>query len=247
MPIMKTELHHALGRQFETYTGKLCQSGIDPGLCLPRTDWQPIQIYPKIVQIVAGITAGVLVGPELGRDTLWIDTMLDNTKDFITASVLLKFWPAWTRSIVKFTMPQIWRIRQNNKIVQGFIAEVLCDSDQEKNHAHSIHDILAMVPEDRKTDYSFQANCQLGLYAVGLPTTARMLCHALFDLATYPGYIPILREEIYSARKFEFGSTVEYCNALVKMDSFIKESMRLRAGPICMYSLPLSEPWMIAD
>jgi cytochrome P450 len=203
----------------------------DFGFYLPRTDWEPIQVLPKMTQIVAAITSGILVGPDLCRDELWINTIINNTKDFLTAATILKFWPAWLRSTVKFTIPQIWRIWRHNKTTGRMVSAVLKHPGYEKKHVDAVHGISDMVPEDRKTDYSFQANCQLGLAAAGIHTTARMLCHVLFDLATHPEYLPILREEIYSTSKPE-SYVLEYFNSLKKMDSFMKESMRLHGGAI---------------
>jgi len=193
-----------------------------------------------MTQIVAAITSGIFVGPDLCREPLWINTIINNTKDFLTAAILLKFWPPLLRYLVKFTMPQIWRVWQHNKTARKMVSKALERPGYDDKHVDAVHGISAMVPENRKTDYSFQANCQLGLAAAGIHTTARMICHVLFDLAKHPEYLPILREEIYSSSKPE-GYDLEYFNSLKKMDSFMKESMRLHGGSIGKCHLPAFE------
>jgi hypothetical protein len=199
-------------------------------LDLPRTDWQAIKIHPKIVRTVAAITSGIFVGPEICRDEVWINTIIDYTRDIVSAITLLKYWPACLRSISKFFMPEIWRVRHHNNTARRMVSEALQRPSHEK-HIDAVHGVLAMVPQNRKTDYRFQGKAQLGIAAAGLHTTVRMLYHVFFDLATYPEYIPLLRQEIKSVLGESCdGYTVENFNLLKKMDSFMKESMRLQGG-----------------
>ncbi|KAJ3812195.1 cytochrome P450 [Lentinula aff. lateritia] len=55
------------------------------------------------------------------------------------------------------------------------------------------------------------------------------LTQALFDLATFPAYIPELRAEVESIVKEE-GISKDSIGKMYKLDSFVKESLRLRAG-----------------
>lgn len=104
---------------------------------------------------------------------------------------------------------------------------------RDENQLDAVHSVWEMVPENRKEDYMYQGLTQVGLSTAGLHTTVKLLYHVLYDLATYPEYIPILREEIDSILgPTGEGYTVENYNSLKKLDSFLKESMRLRGGGV---------------
>jgi len=63
----------------------------------------------------------------------------------------------------------------------------------------------------------------------GLPSFSQALTQALFDLATHPSYVPELRAEVEPIINEE-GLTKESINKMYKLDSFLKESLRLRGG-----------------
>ena len=84
-----------------------------------------------------------------------------------------------------------------------------------------------LVPEPDKNDPHFHGISQLGIGAVSVNTTSQLITNSIFNLATYPEYAPILREEIDSVLK-EFGGewTLESMGHLKKLDSFVKETLR---------------------
>lgn len=58
---------------------------------------------------------------------------------------------------------------------------------------------------------------------------------ALFDLAASPSFAPVLREEVETVIKEE-GYSKMSLHRMVKLDSFIKESQRLRANNACTFT-----------
>lgn len=78
------------------------------------------------------------------------------------------------------------------------------------------------------SDVDKQLAYQMTLVAVGTVTTHATIVQALYDLALYPEYIPILREELAAAEVDAAGMlTKAGVMSLMKMDSFVKESQRL--------------------
>ena len=58
-------------------------------------------------------------------------------------------------------------------------------------------------------------------------TTSQLITNAIFNLATYPEYVPILKEEIGSVLKESGGEwSLESMGKLKKLDSFMKETLR---------------------
>lgn len=85
---------------------------------------------------------------------------------------------------------------------------------------------------DRK-DYGFQARSHLSLGAASIHNTSQLLTSAIFDLAAYPEYKQILRDEVREVLKeFDGQWSLEMLSQLKKMDSFVKESQRRGANVI---------------
>ena len=71
-------------------------------------------------------------------------------------------------------------------------------------------------------------------------TTSQLITNAIFNLATYPEYVPILKEEMDAVFE-ESGRewTLESMGKLKKLDSFIKETLRYN-GHLTGKSLPIA-------
>lgn len=83
-------------------------------------------------------------------------------------------------------------------------------------------------------DVEKQLLYQMTLVAVGTVTTFSSIVQVLYDLATYPNYIPVLRKELELLERDQDGYlTKDAVFAMQKMDSFIKESQRLHAPDLC--------------
>lgn len=86
--------------------------------------------------------------------------------------------------------------------------------------------------EERATEYEkglqMHANMQLSLTMAAIHTSSMACTQAIFDLCAHPDVAKILREEVKEIfDKFGPKITKEAQKQLVKMDSFMKESMRL--------------------
>jgi cytochrome P450 len=87
--------------------------------------------------------------------------------------------------------------------------------------------IRDVLPEGEKKDYFYQAVAQLTFGAAAIHTTSAMITNVIFNLAAYPEYIPLLRDEAQAVLDGCGGVwTIESMSKLKKMDSFMKESQR---------------------
>lgn len=81
-------------------------------------------------------------------------------------------------------------------------------------------------PKD-KNDPHFHAIVQLIIGALSVNTTTQLITNSIFNLATWPEYVPILKQEIdETLREVEGKWTMESMTKLEKLDSFIKETLR---------------------
>ncbi|KAK2627084.1 hypothetical protein QTJ16_003050 [Diplocarpon rosae] len=205
------------------------------------TDWTPLEPSPPLVQIVASLTARVFVGPTLCRSPLWLSTTISYARDVFLAAAILKQFPPMLRSTCKFLIPQIWSIRRHNRVAAKIVEEVLSYGAAEDGDA--TRGIWELLPEDLRSDFDFQGRGQLGLAAAGIHTTARLLTNAVYNLATYPECIFALREELERVRGETGDSwTVEKLGKLWKMDSFLRETLRVHAGGVTAFRRKVLRP-----
>ncbi|KAH6714225.1 cytochrome P450 [Leptodontidium sp. MPI-SDFR-AT-0119] len=242
LPGMIEELDFVLPQQFESYP-----------------DWTPIEPHSKFTPLISSLTARVFIGPTLCRLPSWLQTIESYSKDVFIASSILKIFPPFSRSVLKNFIPQIWNIRRHNraaaKIVEEAVKDALNQNGEEsesdfENSKYTTHSIWELLPDDLKRDYDFQGRGQLGLAAASIHTTSRLLTHVVYSLAQYPEYALILRkeiEEIKSGVGDDAEWTVETLGRLKKLDSFMKETMRMYAEGVTSFRRKVLTPITLSN
>ena len=96
-----------------------------------------------------------------------------------------------------------------------------------------------IVPEPDRSSAHFHGILQLGISAVSVNTTSQLITNAIFNLAAYPEYMPMLKEEMECMLEKCGGRwTLESMREMKKMDSFVKETLRYN-GHLTGTSIPL--------
>jgi cytochrome P450 len=150
-------------------------------------------------------------------------------------------FPRWVLSLTSMSNGPITLMsncREYTKRVAEIVEEVLKRPDTKD----AVHGINGLLPEDKKQDYLLQARSQIGLSLAAFNTTVRALYNVIFDLVEHPENLRILREELFDVFCTNYSGklpryTIDKFDRLLKMDSVIKESMRLHGGDVGTYSL----------
>lgn len=136
--------------------------------------------------------------------------------------------------MVQFFIPELRDVHHCNRRAQELLAPILADRvAREKGQDHkkpldSIEWIRddAQDPKD-KNDPHLHAILQLILSALSVNTTSQLLTNTIFNLANWPQYVPMLRQEIEDILREVGGEwTMDSMAKLQKLDSFIKETLR---------------------
>lgn len=155
------------------------------------------------------------------------------TKDAFQAALEIRKYPNLLRPFVKYFIPEVRQLWKHN----AKAAEYLTPLIKERNEAEkqpfyekpmdTLEWVRDQLPEWEKKDYKYQGIMQLGIGAAAIHTTSQLLTNAVFNLATWPEYLPELRAEVEEVLRMHDGEwTIESMLQLKKMDSFIKESQR---------------------
>ena len=138
------------------------------------------------------------------------------------------------RPVAQYFIPELKSVRYCNKRARDIIAPILSERAvrEKSSDFKKPHDSIewfrddASNPED-KQDPQLHALVQLLIGALSVNTTTQLITNSLFNLATYPEYVPILRQEINDTYKANGGQwTMDSMARMEKLDSFIKETLR---------------------
>lgn len=152
------------------------------------------------------------------------------------------------RPIAQFFIPELRDVWRCNRRARNLLAPILADRVvREKSHDHKKPlDSIEWIRDDAndpkdKNDPHLHAIVQLIIGALSVNTTSQLITNSIFNLAAWPEYVPILRQEIDDTLKEAGGEwTMESMAQLQKLDSFIKETLRHSGHLTREYFLPLT-------
>jgi len=153
------------------------------------------------------------------------------------------------RPVAKYFVPSIRRVWKHNQLAERLLTPIL----KQRNHGEKLpgydkpNDTIEWIRDSLngrdKDDYLFQAINQLSLGAASLHTTSQMVTAVLYNLATHPEYIPILRQEAGTVLAANDGIwTIDSMSSLRKLDSFMKESQRFDPSTIIGFQRKTLKP-----
>lgn len=214
---------------------KLIPSKVDTG------DWQPFPVFPTIKRMVAILSACVFIGPPLSRDEEWIEIMYNYSDDIKNTFLSLQRFPPWMWPYLHPFLFRSMQIHKTRKRIEEKIRPLLEQNLGEPREAWNYpkaHKTLWNWVQERLEngenntkahDSTLLARIQIRAALASMDTVAHCLTNVVYDLAAYPEYIPALRDEVEAAvggidNLMWPKSATEKMD---KLDSFIKESMRM--------------------
>lgn len=220
------------------------------------TEWKFFPTYQTMLQIVALTSGRVFVGLPLSRDEAWIQASIQHTIGSVHFSDKLRGYFPWIRPLVA----PFLRERKEVHEVQTTVARLLEPIMNKHDLSVPNGGLQTANSKPRRANEDNQAGRMLGWLlgqyakkAAEPPDPARLvrdhltlsfaavhvasmaLSHVLHDLAARPEYLAILRSELDAELKnclLEGVLDTKSLANLVKMDSFIKESLRLSPSGI---------------
>lgn len=250
--VMKNDLNKNMGRVFPEVRDEV---GVVFPLEFPECkDWFPIQVYPKVLRLVSRVNGKIFVGNGLHQNEEWIKISCNYTRNVFLSSAKLRFFHPWLRPIVQYFIPELRTVWKCNAKARELLAPIIQQrATQERNEDYkkpndAIEWLRELIPELDKNDPHFHGISQLGIGAVSVNTTSQLITNAIFNLATYPEYVPILKEEIDSVLEESGGEwTLESMGKLKKLDSFMKETLRYNGHLTATFQRKALRPITLSD
>lgn len=228
-------------------------------------DWTPVKFQPFALRCVARTSGRAFVGPSICRQEAWMDVSINFAVHIFLALVKLQFFPAWLRPAAQYLVPDLGRIRRDERDAREMLAPVIEERlrDMEGFPGYEGADdliqwLLEALPEGDRRDYQAQAELQLILSAASIHTTNNLLVDCVYDLAAHPEVAEELRLEAAAVLEGPgaAGSGLvagengwarkDSMTRLKKLDSFMQEVQRL-SGNVTSFIRKAAVPINLSD
>ncbi|KAH6915699.1 cytochrome P450 [Coprinopsis sp. MPI-PUGE-AT-0042] len=193
--------------------------------------WQSFHMQPILMKVICRASNRTFVGLPLCRDPDYIELNVKYTVEVVTTGAVLRALPTFIRPFVASLLPTVKnRIDQATKHISPLIRHRREQIELLGDEFERPLDFLMWLIEDAKGEETTEkalSNRILVLNFAAIHTSTMTFTQALYDLAAHPEYAETLRQEVQSAVSEE-GWSKGAVDKMQKLDSFIKESQRLR-------------------
>ncbi|KAK4182318.1 cytochrome P450 [Podospora australis] len=196
-----------------------------------KAEWHELQVSKTVLDLTTRLSTRVFLGAHFSRDEKWLNLALAYTMTAFQASQTLLKWPVLLQRAANMFLPicvgQRAMLGSIRAMIEPEIAKRrkhLQGNHTEKQKGTDTLDWMDEIAQGRPFDLVLG---QLQLNFVAIHTTSTLMTDVLLDLCTFPEYVPKLREEVIEVLK-ENGWKKTAMYKLKRMDSFIKEVLRLR-------------------
>ncbi|KAJ4474274.1 cytochrome P450 [Lentinula aciculospora] len=203
---------------------------------VPLTDdWTSFPAWLTGKFVVLRVVNRLFVGPSLCNNSDYNEINDTYSDDLVKTALVMGFTPDLLKPIVSKLLdsyiPKTLRRAMEHispLVEERLKQEQLLGEDWPGKPNDLLTWLMEKAPESNKSVKAITIRLLATMFAAYRPASMA-LTQALFDIATFPSYIPELRDEIEAVVKEE-GITKDSISKMYKLDSFIKESLRLRAG-----------------
>ncbi|KAF8330122.1 cytochrome P450 [Amanita rubescens] len=252
--VIRTPLTRNVGVRYPDVLDEII-TAFNDHIPIKNEEWIKITIYPTIADIVCRTSNRMLVGLPLCRDPDYLELNKQFTVDVIKSTRILRLFPHLLKPIVARFLNSAKGLKRGLRHIGPLVKEregleTRYGKDWQDRPVRRIffspmtpslrsfreqNDILTWLVEISKGQEPWTAreitSCILliNFAAIRTTTLARKqtaVTHSIYDLAAHPEYLQPLRQEIKAAVEEEGWSKAAVAK-MTKLDSFIKETMRI--------------------
>ncbi|KAJ3720528.1 cytochrome P450 [Lentinula raphanica] len=201
----------------------------------PTEGWTTFPAWSTGKHVVLRVVNRLFVGPPLCNNPDYNDINDAYSDALVKTALVMGFTPGLLKPIVSTFLdsyiPKTLRRAMEHigpLVEERLEKERLLGKDWPGKPNDLLTWLMEKAPQGDRSLKAITIRLLATMFAAYRPASMA-LTQALFDLATFSSYISELRDEIEPIVKEE-GLTKESINKMYKLDSFIKESLRLRAA-----------------
>ncbi|KAG5651711.1 hypothetical protein H0H81_007716 [Sphagnurus paluster] len=217
----------------------------------PTEDWTSATVLPTAMQIVCRTSNRMFVGLPLCRNLDYRSINITFTIDVMKAAQMINLFPNILKPLAgRFFSNVPTTVKRAMRHLEPIILERLHQEEQYgKEWPGKPNDFLSWLIDLSEGNQRTPRELTMRVLATNfaaIHTTSMAFTQALLNLAAYPSHVPEMREEVEALIK-EDGLTKVSLNKMRKIDSFIKESMRLGNGTAVSMQRKLLKDFTFSD
>ncbi|KAF2198223.1 cytochrome P450 monooxygenase-like protein [Delitschia confertaspora ATCC 74209] len=221
-------------------------------------DWVAIKPYYTILRLVSRISARIFLGLPYCRNEEWLEISTEFTENVFVSLVVLRLFPRFLHPVISWILPSTWiganYIRRAKRLLVPEIkrrqAEPASLKSSSSKREENLLDWMIDLGTQTETAPKDLAHLEVVMSLASIHTSQMNAVHVLYDLASLPGYIEVLREEIRQVIK-EDGPWMQWDKTsfykLKKLDSFMRESQRMNPPSLLSYHRVMLQPHVLSD
>ncbi|KAH7145688.1 cytochrome P450 [Dactylonectria estremocensis] len=217
-------------------------------------DWTEINIHHTLLRVIGMVSGRLFIGPELCRTEQYLDAAINYTMEVMEAQRAVQRLRPWLRPFIAHRLPQLKKLDQRIKEADAFLKPVVerrmeaaLDPSFEKpdDMLQWLLDTQSKFPDKNSRN---MAKVQMGLGFAAIHTTTLTTTNAFYDLAALPELAAELREEAQTALAENNGVfTSNALQSMKKMDSFLKEVLRLHPASMASFQRKVLQPFTLSN
>ncbi|KXH31901.1 hypothetical protein CSIM01_02453 [Colletotrichum simmondsii] len=216
-------------------------------------DWTPVKPYQHFFELVAILSARIMHSDEAARNPEWTNLSMSFVHTAIEYGSALKQWPPFLRPFVAYFLPE--RLEKEKQWAKG--RKIVAKSMARKsalggapleNPPTMLDHLSSGEHADKAGDLDLQLLLQMTLAVASIHTTSSSMVQVLYDLAACPEYTEELRQEVVEVLESSGGIfTKQSLAEMKKLDSWMKESLRMNAPDLTTFQRMATKPVTLKD
>ncbi|KAG5651717.1 hypothetical protein H0H81_007722, partial [Sphagnurus paluster] len=199
----------------------------------PNEEWTSMTVLPTVMQIVSRTSNRMFVGLPLCRNVDYQSLNITFTIDVMKAAQIINLFPNILKPLAGHFLSDVpTTVNRAMRHLEPIILERLRQEEQYgKEWSGKPNDFLSWLIDQAEGEQRTPRQLTMRILSTNfaaIHTTSMAFTQVLLNLAAYPSHVPELREEVEVIK--EEGLTKISLNKMRKVDSFVKESMRLGSG-----------------
>ncbi|KUI57329.1 Ent-kaurene oxidase [Cytospora mali] len=233
--IIMQEMQEEISYAFEGTVGK-CK------------DWTPVSPQAAVMRIIALVSGRIFVGPELNRNDIYLSNLVGFAVRTWMVTTSMRRYPKWLRPLAQYWNPEVGKVEEAIATMGNLLKPLIIGrGEMIGSHNDMLAWSMATCPQEHREDLRWQSMYQLQIGTASIHVTSTTVTHLWFDLAARPDYMRILRQEI--EQLMATGGVLDKTSIprLRKLDSFMKESMRINPFSVTGFSRKVMQDLTLSD
>lgn len=214
-----------------------------------------IDVLKVMRMMITRMSSRIMIGYPECRNTTWLNLAIDFPTDLLKVAYTVRMFPTWMHGLVVQLLPATHKLMERYKLAEEILTPIM---EGHKDIVAQREKGIEMTDEDdtllgwmldkgtpQETSHSEMSGRMILLTLGSIHTTSMTVTNCIYDACEQPEWIPELQEELHETIR-ELGplgtgdhGAEQWLAKLEKLDSFIKETQRIR--PPLLRTYPFSD------